>query len=55
MFWGTLQEDLLRETDFDTLEELKDELIQYLYYSNHLSAHQRIDGKIPVQMIPEDQ
>jgi transposase InsO family protein len=49
-FWRTLQEDLIRETDFDTLEELKDELIQYLYYYNHQRPHQAIDGKTPVEM-----
>lgn len=53
-FWRTLQEDLIRETDFDTLEELKDELIQYLYYYNHQRPHQGIDGKIPVEMCTKD-
>ena len=33
-FWRTLSEDLLSETDFDTIEELKDELMQYLVYYN---------------------
>jgi hypothetical protein len=50
-FWRTLQEDLIHETDFDTLDELKDELIQYLYYYNHERPHQGIDGKKPVEMV----
>ena len=54
-FWRTLDDDLIRETDFDSLEELKDELIQYLYYYNHHRPHQGIDGKLPVDMIPKDE
>ena len=54
-FWRTLQEDLIRETDFDSLEELKVELIQYLCYYNHQRPHQGIDGKTPVEMIPKDE
>lgn len=53
-FWRTLQGDLIRETDFDTLEELKDELIQYLYYYNHQRPHQAIDGKTPAEMCTKD-
>jgi hypothetical protein len=49
-FWRTLQEDLIRETDFDSLEELKDELMQYLYYYNHHRPHQGIKGKVPADM-----
>jgi len=49
-FWRTLQEDLIRETDFNSLEELKDELIQYLYYYNHHRPHQGIEGKVPADM-----
>jgi transposase InsO family protein len=50
-FWRTLQEDLIRETDFDSLEELKDELLQYLVYYNIQRPHQGINGKTPVEMI----
>ena len=49
-FWRTLQEDLIHETDFDTLEELKDELFQYLYYYNNERPHQGIGGKKPIDM-----
>ncbi|RKR05473.1 transposase InsO family protein [Flavobacterium sp. 81] len=44
-FWRTLEDDLLRDTDFDSHEELKEELLQYLYYYNHERPHQGIDGK----------
>jgi hypothetical protein len=53
-FWRTLQEDLIRETDFDSLKELKDELIQYLYYYNHQRPHQGIEGKTPADMCRKD-
>jgi transposase InsO family protein len=48
-FWRTLEEDLLQETTFDSLEELKEELLQYLYYYNHERPHQSLDGKSPVE------
>ena len=50
-FWRTLQEDLMRETDFDSLEELKDELMQYLHYYNEHRPHQGIGGKCPADMV----
>ncbi|RKR11648.1 transposase InsO family protein [Flavobacterium sp. 81] len=50
-FWRTLEDDLLRDTDFDSHEELKEELLQYLYYYNHERPHQGIDGKKPIEMI----
>lgn len=33
------------------MEELKKELLQYIYYYNHERAHQGIDGKKPIKMI----
>lgn len=50
-FWRTLSEDLIAETDFDSIEELKDELMQYLVYYNIKRPHQGIDGKTPVEMM----
>ena len=50
-FWRTLEEDLLRDTHFDSMEELKEELLQYLYYYNHERPHQGINGKKPVECI----
>jgi len=47
-FWRTIEDDLLRETTFDSVEELKEELLQYLYYYNHERPHQGIKGKTPV-------
>src|ERR1700712_1464382 len=50
-FWRTLKEDLIEETDFDSLQELEDELLQYLVYYNWERPHQGIDGKKPIDMI----
>ncbi len=49
-FWRTLKEDLIEETDFDTIEELKDELMQYMLYYNQQRPHQGINGKTPAEM-----
>src|SRR3989337_2368710 len=46
--WRTLEDDMLRDTHYDTLEELKAELIQYLYYYNHERPHQGINGDTPI-------
>jgi len=50
-FWRTLKEDLVEETDFETLEELENELLQYLVYYNWERPHQGINGKKPIEMI----
>ena len=50
-FWRTLKEDLIEETDFDSLQELEDELLQYLIYYNWQRPHQGIEGKKPIEMI----
>jgi len=50
-FWRTLKEDLIEETDFDSLDELRDELLQYLVYYNWERPHQGINGKKPIDMV----
>lgn len=50
-FWKTLEDDLIIDTDFDTVEELKEELLQYMYYYNHERPHQALEGKKPVDML----
>ncbi len=54
-FWRTLEEDLIIDTDFDTLEELKEELLQYMYYYNHERPHQALEGKKPVEMLSDNE
>ncbi len=53
-FWRTLKEDLIEETDFDSLGELEDELLQYLVYYNWERPHQGIDGKKPIDMVSQN-
>lgn len=48
-FWKTIEEDLLEETTFDSIEELKDELIQYLVYYNWERPHSSLNGLTPVK------
>ncbi|MGL4331753.1 MAG: integrase core domain-containing protein [Bacteroidales bacterium] len=52
-FWRTLEEDLIIDTDFDSIEELKEELLQYMYYYNHERPHQAIEGKKPADMLEQ--
>ena len=35
--------------------ELKEELLQYMYYYNHERPHQAINGKKPVEMLGADE
>lgn len=49
-FWKTLYEDLIQDTDFSSIGELKDELFQYLAYYNHERHHQAINCK-PIEML----
>jgi hypothetical protein len=49
-FWKTLHEDLIEDSNFSSLEELKDELFEYLAYYNHERYHQTIKCK-PIEML----
>ena len=48
-FWRSLEEDLIEGTTFDSLDEFKDELMQYLIYYNEHRPHQGINGSTPKQ------
>ena len=50
-FWRTLNEDLLEGTTFESVEELKEELMQYLLYYNTERPHQGLGGKTPIQTL----
>ena len=54
-FWRTLNEDLIEGTTFETIEEFKDELEQYLIYYNEIRLHQGIGHKTPSQMNAESE
>lgn len=46
-FWRTIEEDLIRETYFESKEHLKEEILQYLYYYNQERPHLSLMGQIP--------
>lgn len=48
-FWRTIEEDLFEETYFESLDHLKEELLQYMYYYNHERPHQGVGGLSPVK------
>lgn len=46
-FWRSIEDDLLRETTFDSKDHLEDEVMQYMIYYNEHRPHQGINGEIP--------
>jgi len=46
-FWRTIEDDLIRETYFESKDQLKEEILQYLYYYNEERPHQSLDGIAP--------
>jgi transposase InsO family protein len=50
-FWRTIEEDLFDETNFDSLDEMKEELLQYMYYYNQERPHQGINGLTPFKFL----
>ena len=50
-FWRTLNDDLLEGTTFESVEALKDELMQYLLYYNTERPHQGLGGKNPLETL----
>jgi transposase InsO family protein len=49
-FWKTIYEDMI-DADYDSIEEFKDQLIQYCVYYNHERTHQGLNHKTPVQVL----
>ena len=48
-FWRTINDDLINGTDFNSLENFKQELFDYMIYYNQMRPHQALDGKNPKQ------
>ena len=42
-----IEDDLIRETYFESKEHLKEEILQYLYYYNQERPHQSLNGMAP--------
>jgi hypothetical protein len=49
-FWRTIEEDMIQETTFDTLEDFQKDLFEYLIYYNEYRPHQGINGKKPAEL-----
>ena len=50
-FWKTIEEELIEETYFESIDMFKDELLKYLIYYNEHRPHQGIHGKTPKEMV----
>jgi hypothetical protein len=48
-FWRTIEEDLISEATYDSLEEFETELVQYLLYYNEHRPHQGINNMTPYE------
>ena len=46
-FWRTLNEDLLCDYQFESVDELKEEFLHYVYYYNNERSHQGLKGNTP--------
>jgi transposase InsO family protein len=47
-FWRTFDEEVMEGCEFETLDELKDSVLGYVFYYNESRPHQGIDGKTPL-------
>jgi transposase InsO family protein len=50
-FWRTLNDDLIEGTTFESEEEFKKELEQYIWYYNTQRPHQALGGKSPLEFL----
>lgn len=52
-FWKTLNEDMLEDACYENIEDFKNELLEYLIYYNEHRPHQGLEGKMPIDFIPQ--
>lgn len=50
-FWKTVKDDLIEDMEFDSLEHLKDEVMQYCIYYNEHRPHTSLGGKTPKDVL----
>jgi transposase InsO family protein len=46
-FWKTLNEDLIEDATYDSVDDFRKELFKYMIYYNEYRPHQGINNKIP--------
>lgn len=49
-FWKTIYEDMI-DADYDSIDEFRDQLLQYCVYYNHERPHQGLNHKTPFQTL----
>ena len=54
-FWKTLKEDFLEESQYNDLEDLKEELLGYLVYYNEHRPHSSLNGSTPKDFMTNNQ
>ena len=47
-FWRTIKDDLLESGGFSSVDDLKDQVFEYLIYYNEIRPHQSLNGKSPL-------
>lgn len=53
-YWRTFNEEVIEGVEYETLEELREEILGYNIYYNEYRPHQGINGKKPIEMITEE-
>lgn len=46
-FWRTLNEDLIEGTDFESIDNFKKKLLEYMIYYNEFRPHSSLSGMTP--------
>ena len=50
-FWRTIENDMIEDTDYNNVEEFKEELLKYLIYYNEHRPHQGLNGITPNEQL----
>jgi len=50
-FWKTLKEDFIEDALYEDIDDLKDELLQYLVYYNECRTHSSLNNQTPINFL----
>lgn len=53
-YWRTFNEEVIEGAEFESIEELREEVLGYNIYYNEYRPHQGINGKKPIEMVKEE-